>query len=148
VSETWLRILVRLHGQLGALAVVALVHPAILLRDPRRGARLSVLLCAALVTSVFAGGLFLYPHYRAELRQEIFVASPTLGWAFERKEHLAFAAMVLAWVGAAAHLSVERVGEGARARLARLAHRAFAAALLCAVAAAGIGVAVGGFRGF
>lgn len=100
MSDDWLRVAERLHGHLGALAVVALLHPVVLLRDPRRRASWSVGLATALVSSVFAGGIALYPAYRAQLKRSIFVDAPTLGWMFERKEHLAFAAMAFAWPAA------------------------------------------------
>lgn len=148
MSDDWLRVAERLHGHLGALAVVALLHPVVLLRDPRRRASWSVGLATALVSSVFAGGIALYPAYRAQLKRSIFVDAPTLGWMFERKEHLAFAAMAFAWAGCAAHLAAWRAEGPARERLARLAHRAFAAAFACAATVAGIGVAVASFRSF
>ncbi len=143
-----LRVIERIHGHLGWLAVAALLHPAILLRRPARRARLAVSLATAgvVVTALLGGGI--YPEYRARLKQHIFIDSPRLGWMFERKEHLAVGAVSFALAGCVAHLSVPWVGEESRAAMSRLAHRSFVVAFVFAALVATIGVVVASFRSF
>ncbi|MDP9148378.1 MAG: hypothetical protein M3O36_00335, partial [Myxococcota bacterium] len=98
-----LRLEEHVHGHLGWLAVAALVHPAILLRGPRRRAHFAVGLAVALVSVTGALGVLLYGPYRDRLRQPLFARSAAIGYLFERKEHLAFGAFVFAWAGAIAY---------------------------------------------
>lgn len=127
---------------MGWLAVLALVHPAVLLARPRRRAVLAVVLATGLVTFVGALGTVLYPPYRNTLKQRLFVQSPSIGWLFERKEHLAVGAIALAWVGCVAHLSVSWFPDPARDRVARAAHVSFVLAAMLATATAVLGVIV------
>ncbi len=142
-----LRILERVHGHLGWLAAVALVHPAIVLRNPRRRARLAVVLATA--TATLAGGLgaLIYDDYSRTLRRAIYLASVKHGLLFERKEHLAFAAIALAWAGCALHLSARGNDPGARHR-ARAAWIAFVASAALTIAVATMGIVVSSFRTF
>jgi hypothetical protein len=143
---TWVRVLEHLHGHLACLATLALIHPALLLRRPQRRARLAAALATLLATATGALGFVLYPRYRAELKPGIYATSRALGDAFERKEHLAIAVVVLAWIGAVAHFaSAER---GAEQAWARVAHAAYASAALLAVLTAGLGIAVAVTRSF
>ncbi len=135
-----LRVLEHVHGHLGWLAVAALLHPAILLRDPRRRAPLAVVLATALAVLVGVLGATIYPAYRVQLKQEIFVHTPRLGWCFERKEHLATFAIAFALVGCVAHLSASRLADPELA--ARTAHRAYVVSFVLALVAAVLGVAV------
>ena len=131
------------------LAVAALLHPAILLKNPRRRARLSVLLATAFVVGTAALGAFIYPDYRARLKQHIFLEAPRIGWMFERKEHLAVGVLAFALVGCVAHLGAGLVvDEGARLTVARLSHRAFVASFVMALIVASLGVAVASFKSF
>ena len=149
IGTLCLRVVERIHGHLGWLAVAALLHPAILLRDPRRRARLSAVLAAATVVLTAALGAWLYPHYRLLLRQRIFIDSARHGWLFERKEHLAVGAVVFALVGCIAHLMVPAIDDGpTRVGVARLAHRAFVIATVLALIVATLGVTVASFRSF
>lgn len=103
MSLTILRLLESWHGQLGILAVAALVHPAILLRRGKvlsRGAKLAIVLATMLVVVAFGSGVFIYDDYRELVKRDLFKASPTAGLLFETKEHLGYGAMALA-VGAA-----------------------------------------------
>src|ERR1700749_2784290 len=86
-----------LHGHVGWLAAIALVPPAIFLRRHERRAHLSVGLAVAMATLAGAMGASLYPSYRERLRPGIFAGAPFIGYLFERKEHLAFGAVLLAW---------------------------------------------------
>lgn len=143
-----LRMLEHIHGHLGWLTVVALLHPVIVLRRPGRRAPLAVSLATALpmVTGILGG--FIYPEYRVRLKQEIFLSSPTLGWCFERKEHLAVFAISLACAGCVAHLTAPRFPAGSRELLSRAAHRAYVGAFSLALLAAALGVAVAVHRTF
>jgi hypothetical protein len=143
-----LRLQEHLHGHLGWLAALALVHPAILLRRPKRKAHLSVGLAAGLVTAVGAWGVALYPEYRDRLRQPIFAHAPIYGYLFERKEHLAFGAIVLAWAGAVAYAAAIRAEEPQMDSLRRAAHLAFVAAAGLALVAATLGTVVAAYRTF
>jgi hypothetical protein len=140
------RMIAHLHGHAGWLAAAALVHPAILLRTPTRRAHLSVLLATLTVTLAAAFGVTIYPLYSSRLRQAIFVSAPTIGWLFERKEHLAFGAVLLAWAGAAAYVAAWRADDALSGPLRAFAWRAFVAAAALAVAVAAIGTIVASYR--
>jgi hypothetical protein len=138
MSFASLRLVEHVHGHIGWLAVLALAHPAILLRKPRRRATLAAFAGTLLTTVAAVMGATMYSGYRVRLKPALFAEAPAIAWAFERKEHLATAAMLLAWTGLAAHYA----SRGEPSRLSRLAHRAYVAAALSAGAAATIGVAV------
>jgi hypothetical protein len=145
------RFVEHLHGHLGWLAVAALFHPAILLRNPAspRRAHFSIALAVGLTTLAAAMGALLYPSYREQLRQPIFAASTTMGYLFERKEHLAFGALLLAWAGTityASQVGCEDVGTANALR--KTAHRAFVVAALFALVAAIFGTVVASYRSF
>ena len=136
------------HGHAGWLTAVALVHPAIVLRKLDRRAPWAVGLSTGLVTVVCTVGALLYEPYRAKLKQGIFQAAPSIGLLFERKEHLAFAALAFAWVGAAAYVAARYTSDATRPTLRRLAHRAYVVAAGVAVVVACLGTAVATFRTF
>jgi hypothetical protein len=137
-----IRVLEHVHGHLGWLATAALLHPALLLRNPRRKAHLSVGLATAFVTVTGALGAYLYEPYRDNVKQQLFIHTPDVGYLFERKEHLAFGAVLLAWAGAIAYAAATRAEEPVRGSLRTFAFRAFAFACLLAVCTAVLGVAV------
>lgn len=143
-----LRLLEHIHGHLGWLTVVALLHPVIVLRRPARRAPVAVSLATALplLTGVLGG--FVYPEYRVQLKQQIFLEAPGLGWCFERKEHLAVVAISLACAGCIAHLAAPRFPVASRDLVSRAAHRAYVGAFLLALLAAVLGVAVAVHRTF
>jgi hypothetical protein len=144
-----LRAIERVHGHLGWLAVAALLHPAILLRNPKRRARLAVAFTTSLVvvTSLLGGSI--YPEYRARIKQHLFIEAPKLGWMFERKEHLAVGAVTFALIGCIAHLSLPVFAEEhTRRTMARLAHRSFVLSFAFAAVVAVIGVAVASYKSF
>jgi hypothetical protein len=144
-----LRVLERIHGHLGWLAVAALLHPALLLRNVRRRAPLAVSLATLAVVATALLGGSIYSSYRDRLKQHIFIEAPRVGWLFERKEHLAVGTVFLALAGCIAHLAAP-VFEDERTRLvvARLAHRSFVAAFVLALAVAVLGVSVASFKSF
>jgi hypothetical protein len=143
MTNDTLRLLERVHGHLGWLAAAALVHPAIMLRNPKRRARLSVVLAALFATAAGGFGAFIYPHYSRGLRRVVYVASLRYGLLFERKEHLAFAALALAWAGCLLHLSAS--GNEHRARAA---HVAFVASAALPTVVATMGTLIASFRSF
>ncbi len=138
------RVLEHVHGHLAWLSAAALLHPAIVLRRTRRRAHLAVALPTLLVTAVGAAGVAIYGPYRDRLRQQIFIHAPRVGYLFERKEHLAFGAVLLAWAGAFAYAGALAARDPARESLRRTAHLAFilAAALTIVTAAMGVIIAV------
>jgi hypothetical protein len=143
-----LRIAEHVHGHLGWLAAIALAHPAVLLRRTSRRAHLAVALAVATVTAVGLLGVSMYGSYRDKLRQPIFAQAPSMGYLFERKEHLAFGAILLSWAGAVAYAAATRADGGVREPLRRAAHWAFVAAALLAIATAALGTVVATYRTF
>lgn len=135
-----------LHGHAGWLTAVALVHPAVVLRRNRGGAW-AVGLSTGLVTVVCGVGLWLYQPYRDHLKQGIFQHAPSIGLLFERKEHLAFAALGFTWVGAAAYVAAWRTARRERA-FRTLAHRAFIIAAGIAILVASLGTIVATYKTF
>jgi hypothetical protein len=144
VSLETLRLLERIHGHLGWLAVAALAHPAIVLRNPARRARLSVLLATLLTAATFGLGAWIYgPFSRDGMRHALYVASQRHGLLFERKEHLAVGVLALAVAGCLTHLLAFDRTRPARARFA---HVAFACSALLAVVVATLGTLVAAFK--
>ena len=143
-----LRVQEHVHGHVGWLAALALVHPAILLRRTKRKAHLSVLLATSVATLAGVMGVLMYGDYRDRLRQHLFQQSQTMGFLFERKEHLAFGAIVLAWAGAVAYLAAARADDSLVASLRRASHVAFVAAAVLALVAATLGTVVAAYRTF
>ena len=143
-----LRVQEHLHGHLGWLAAIALVHPAIVLRDARRRANWAVGLSVAVVTVAAALGALMYEAYRETLRQPIFAAAPAIGYLFERKEHLAFGAVMLSWLGGISYAASSSANAGVRESLRKAAHRAFIAAAVLAIATAALGTIVAAYRTF
>ncbi|MCA9583477.1 MAG: hypothetical protein KC416_16875, partial [Myxococcales bacterium] len=143
-SVSLLRLLQSIHGHLGVLATVALLHPAILLRHGApltRGRKWAVGLSVGLVIAAFAMGLSLYDNYRAEVRRTLFSRAPSVGLLFETKEHLAYAVLALS-VGA---FTAAWMAGPHRRDLRRGAAVLFAtAAVLCGIVAA-IGTYVAAF---
>jgi len=143
-----LRLEEHLHGHLGWLAVVSLVHPAVLLQRPRRRAHLAVAFAVGLVTLAGALGTVLYGPYRDQLRQPLFAQVASVGYLFERKEHLAFGAIALAWAGAIAYAAEQRADTGVRDSLRRVARFCFVAAAALAAVAAALGTVVAAYKTF
>jgi len=142
------RLAEHVHGHVGWLAAALVAHPAVLLRRAGRRAGASVALAVAVPSLAGALGVAIYGEYRDRLRQPIFAAAPRAGWLFERKEHLAFGAIVLAWCGACAYVAERRASPAGAATLRVVARRAFAASSLLAIAAAALGTWVAATRTF
>jgi hypothetical protein len=138
-----LRAIQHVHGHLGWLGIAALLHPAIILRDPRRRARLAVVLATAFISITGAIGMGIYPEYRVRVRPILFRDAPHVAAAFERKEHLAIAVIAFAWIGCIAHLVAPSLRErAAELAAARLAHLAFVLAAILALVVGILGVIV------
>jgi hypothetical protein len=146
MSAGVLRALEHVHGHLAWLSTLALYHPAILLRRPRRRALGAALSATVLVTATAALGALVYPAYRALVKPALFAASPAIGNLFERKENLGVGAVALAWAGLVHHLFADR--RGADARAGNVAFVAFAGAAAFATLAAVMGVIVSVERSF
>ncbi|EYF05623.1 hypothetical protein [Chondromyces apiculatus] len=170
MTASELRWLTGLHGVLGWLAVAglsgALVKTALEVaraRGPgegpergRGGALRSVkgwipaliALATVLMGAAVGSGVALDLPYRGLVRQRLFLASPHLGWMFERKLHLSFGALMLAGcagalAGAAALARRRKVGDaGWVVALERGARVALIVSALWALAAATIAVVV------
>jgi hypothetical protein len=147
MSALALRFVEHVHGHLGWLATLALWHPAILLRRPRRRALLAASAATGLATCTGLLGATLYPSYRELVKPVIFAASPTLGNAFERKEHLAVAVVVLSWVGLVTHWAECR-NRGSSLPIGRIAFVAYVGAALLAAVTASLGLAVATHHSF
>jgi hypothetical protein len=137
-----------LHGHLGWLAAISLVHPAIVLRRTTRKAHWAVGLAVGMVTLTAGLGAYMYGDYRDKLRQSIFQHAPFIGYLFERKEHLAFGALALAWGGTLAYLAAMRLEGETRDRLRRACHWAFLAAAALAVVTAALGTVIATYKTF
>lgn len=142
-----LRLLESVHGHLGALAVIALVHPAILMRRGRplsRGVRLSVWLTTVVCGAAFGLGVSIYGDYRALVKADLFRASVRAGFLFETKEHLAFATLALALAaGASALLAPPEATE-----IRRLSAALYAAAAVLCLVVASLGTFIQSIHGF
>ncbi|CAN5846357.1 hypothetical protein BH11MYX4_BH11MYX4_57320 [soil metagenome] len=142
------RLAEHLHGHLGWLAAATLVHPAIVLRSRTRRAHLAVAFSTGFVTVAAGIGLWIYAFYRERLKQGIFLHAPSVGLLFERKEHLAFGAVMLAWAGAAAYFAAPRATPDTRQRLRTIAFHSFCASAALAVLVAVLGTVVATYRTF
>jgi hypothetical protein len=113
VNVEGLRTLEQAHAVIAWAAVVSLVAASWIIarrRPPRRGGLAAGGAALALVIAAVATGIALHDPYRARLRQRLFVRSMRLGWLFEQKQHLAFAALLFA-VAAAASLGALALAE-------------------------------------
>lgn len=143
-----LRMTEHVHGHLGWLAAALLLHPAIVLRDKNRRAHLAVGLSVGFVSVASAIGMWLYVAYRERLKQKIFLDGPAYGLIFERKEHLAFGALLLAWAGAAAYVAAIRAKPDLRDTLRTIAFRAYVASAALTIVVAVLGTIVAVYRSF
>jgi hypothetical protein len=142
------RVAEHVHGHLGWLTAAAIMHPAFLLRDRMRKAHLSVALCTAFATLEGTLGAYIYGPYRERLKPHIFTEARWIGLMFERKEHLAFGAVVLTWAGASAYALAIGAREEVRAPLRTFAHHAFAVSAALALLTAGLGTLVASYKTF
>lgn len=105
MSPETLRSLSWVHGLAAWTSLLSLAWIAFIsLRSQHtltRGRTIWAAVFAVLSLSVTASiGFLLHMPYQHRLRQRVFIEAPALGLLFERKEHLAFAALALAWCAA------------------------------------------------
>ena len=143
-----LRLTEHIHGHLGWLAAAILIHPAVVLRSRTRRAHLAVALATVFITVAAGIGAWIYVAYRERLKQGIFMHAPVVGLLFERKEHLAFGAVLLAWTGAAAYFAALRATPPTRERLRTIAFQSFCASAALSVLVAILGTVVAVYRSF
>ncbi len=146
-----LRLLESLHGHFGVLAAVALIHPAWLLRRGKplsRGGRWSVGLTALVTSVAFGLGLSIYEDYRATVKRRLFAFSREAGWAFETKEHLAFAVITLTLGATVAAFATARQRTPEARRIRRMAGAAYGAAALVCLVVVALGTYVASMRSF
>jgi uncharacterized membrane protein len=136
VTLDGLRLIERVHAVAAWAATFGLVAAAALAASPRRRSLRPVLAMAtALLVAAAALGVLLHDPFRYRLRQRLFIEAPALGWLFERKQHAAFAAVMLAVCALAAFFRHERAGTGDEAETLR------GTATLAGLAAAGLALA-------
>lgn len=137
MSPGTLHLVARAHAVAAWVATAALVVALPLLIRARRSRFTLAISAAAAIAVTIAGGLgvLLEATYRARIRQRLFVRSPALGWLFERKEHLAFGAILLAWCALSTMVAAQISRDPARARDLHVAAR------LAGIAAAGLALA-------
>ena len=145
MSDLAARALEHVHGHLGWLAALALAHPAVLLRKPRRRALGVAAAATALVSAAALLGAIIYPRYRVEVKPLLLAGAPVVAGLFERKEHLGVGALVLSWAGLVAHACAQR-DRIASPDLGRVAFVAYVAAAVCATLAAAGGLVVAAHR--
>lgn len=130
-----LRALERAHGIAAWAATLALIAAAcVIARAPsRRGIGLALGGVAAIAITIAAAlGIALDAGYRAHIRQRIFIQAPSLGWLFERKEHLAFGAIFLGLGALAALAGARLLPEDRGAEIASDLRRAARLAIIAA----------------
>ena len=117
MSPEALRSLARWHAFAAWSATAGLVVAAWLFARASKVRRAAGAAAVGLVLAAAGLGLALSDPYRARLRQRLFVEAPGMGWLFERKLHLAYAAVLLAVSALAMTLRIDRGrldGPGAR----------------------------------
>jgi hypothetical protein len=150
VSALDLRALTRVHGGLAwaSIAVLAAALFAVWKRRPAVGLAASA--AVLLGSATFVTGALLHGPFQSKLRQRLFLEASTLGWLFERKEHVAFGGLALSCCALSA-LWAERLsarGDAAVAPLRRVYLLGFGAAFLFEAFAAAVSIAASRHVGF
>jgi hypothetical protein len=146
MSPATLHLVAQAHAVVAWVATAALAAALPLLIRARKSRLALAASAAAAIAVTLAGvlGVLLEATYRSRIRQRLFVRSPSLGWLFERKEHLAFGAILLAWCALSTMIAAQisrdprRSGDlHAAARLAGIASAglALAASVMAAIVA-------------
>ena len=136
-----------IHGHVGVLAMIALLHPALILWSGKplsRNAKLALAASLALVATTFALGLTIYPAYREEVKPELFRTNVLAGVLFDTKEHLAWVALVTAIGAGIAGLTAPPRA----AQVRRIAGRVFLAGAIACTLAVGLGVWIASIQSF
>lgn len=108
-------LLEKLHGHVALLGIALCFHAPISLRRVRsagRRARIAAYCATVFMVAGTALGWVVYPEYRREVRQMLYVTSPALGRAFETKEHIGTFALALVLAGAVVTWQASRPGLG------------------------------------
>jgi len=122
------------HGAVALVATSAVAWAALgAVRGRLPGTRLACL-AATLAAVAGASGMALEGAYRSRIRVQVFARSPGLGWLFERKQHLAFGAIVLALGAASVVFALRTADASTSPHLSRAARRALVASALLAAA--------------
>ena len=140
----WVELARSVHGHIGVLAAIALVHPVIFLRPNRplsRGQRWSVAGAGALFAVAMGMGLALYPHFRETERPRLLAHDFAVAMWFERKEHLVYIAACLVFGGVGTVFLARNGEHNGRARLM------FGLAAGICLFAASVGTTVGAWIG-
>jgi hypothetical protein len=137
MSLEFLRSLERWHAAVAWAATAAIAFSAWLCVRSSPWRRAAGIVAAVLALGAAGTGLWLHDPYRSRLRQRLFLEAPSLGWLFERKQHLAFAAVLLALSALAtqARLSLDPPAAPGARDLRRAAALAWTSSALLALAA-------------
>lgn len=120
---TGLRALSQVHAAVAWAAVVALGAAIVGVGWRIRRAWIGAAIAGALGAGAFATGAMLHLPFQGKLRQKLFLMSSSLGWLFERKEHVAFGAVaLLACAGCA--MGAEAIAKGKEEAVAKALRRA------------------------
>lgn len=126
------RVFVVIHAALAVIATLAALAAGALCFFRRAWFGRAAAAAFVALLLAFASGMRLDAPFRTFARQRLFVASPALGWLFERKLHASFAALGLSLaaagaIAASAKLSPDAAPDARRAAyVASLAAAAFA----------------------
>lgn len=146
MTQAELTALLHAHAALAWMAIAALVAALVALLSRRSFARPVVAVAAALGAATFSSGAMLHLPFQSKLRQRLFLLSASLGWLFERKEHVAFGALSLlgcALFATVAERAASRHGDApAAGSLRRACVIALSAALACEGFAAAVSLIV------
>ena len=132
---------------MAALALVALLHPALMLRRGQplsRGRKLAVLLSTGMVVVTFLLGSSLYPAYRRELKEPLVSEAAEIAALFETKEHIAWLVLTLSLSACCCALVAPRDATGLR----KLAALTFFIATVATLIAFVLGTVVASVRSF
>ena len=134
------RRLILVHGIVAWIDTLLLLVVAVLLLRERSLDKpwfrpVSIVATLGAVAS-FASGLLLEMHYRFHVRQRLFLSSKTLGWLFERKQHLSFGVLLFATMGLLMLLLVRKNPPALRASRAAFVIAAVFAVTTCVISSA------------
>jgi energy-converting hydrogenase Eha subunit E len=121
-----------LHAWLGYASTFAVALPLALSRARRRTRLVASAVGTLLLVAATLSGLLRVEDYQQGARQALFVRSERIGWLFERKQHLAVGAALLAVVSFAAAVARARrrsVRDALDVELAAIEQRALAAVI-------------------
>lgn len=127
------RVFVWVHAALAILATLAALGAGALCFVRRAWFARAAAVAAAALLLAFASGMRLDAPFRTFARQRLFVASPALGWLFERKLHASFAALGLSIAAACAIAASTMLPADAAPNARRAAHLASLAAAALAL---------------